>query len=211
MNPSLCNLHKPTCSHWYKHVFSILWVPMGRSFAWPRTCSEATYLGFGTNFCSRDKTSLNPVSDIPFLAFISRSKISASNFVTVEPLYSGVFACFLMSSNFFWFFHQGNLASQHQSSSLEHLPLHYMPNSHSLGRRRFLRHLYSWSLGPSRSHSCALFRLHFYPCFDSVYPLKLIRLVGSWLLTHVLSKPYSLAWIPFKTYDPSSAPCYPTA
>ena len=69
------------------------------------------------------------MSDIPFLAFISRSKILASNFVTVEPLYSGVFACFLMSSNFFRFFHQGNLASQHKSSDREHLTLHYMPNS----------------------------------------------------------------------------------
>jgi hypothetical protein len=93
----------------------------------------------------------------------------------------------------FGLFHQGNLASQHQSSSLEHLTLHYMPNSHSLGQRQFLRHLHSRSLGSSRSHSRALFHLHLYPCCNFVYPLKLVHQVGSCLLPHVSFKPYSLA------------------
>ena len=182
---------------------------MGRSFVWPRTCSEATHSSF--EHTSTAGIRHNLVFDIPFLAFISRSKILASNFVIVEPLYNRVFACFLMSSNFFWFFHQGNLASQHQSSGLEHLPLQYMPKSHSSGRWRFLRHLLSRSLGPSHSRSRALFCLHLYPCCDSVYPRKLVSQVGSRLLPHVLSKPYSLAWNPFKADDPWSAPCYPTA
>jgi hypothetical protein len=147
--------------------------------------------GLGTNFCIRDKTSLNLVSNIPFLDFISRSKILASNFVTVEPLYSGVCACFLIPSNFFWFFHQGNLA----------------PPTSIICYRACTTSLYSFpgtatvsstpSITVSRtvsfSFTCPV-SLHLYLYCHFVYPLKLVPQVGSHLLPHVSSKQNSLAW-----------------
>ena len=156
-NPSLCNLRKTICSHWYKHVFSVLRVPMGRSFAWPHTCSEATHSGLEQTSVAGIRHRWTQCSTFHSLLSSLQAKYQLPtlrwlNQATTEFLHASAFPPTPCD-----FFQQGTLSSLHESSSLEHLPPHHLPNFHCPRWIQFHGWNHSWSLELWHSRFGALF------------------------------------------------------